>query len=336
MICKNCSKEIPDGAQFCQYCGASQETPQAPALENQQNSGGEPQLPPRMDELEKRTKNRKNLWIVLGVVAFVLLVSGGLFLNWYNAPAQQFSRAMDANDYVAAGSHFFSIPEAENQEAIDRVMGLAGNAYADYNAGNADYESVSAFLNTLSENFGIPKLPVMAVELQHLRESKESFDKASQAENQGDTLSALKAYEAVIPDDANREEAETKAQKMREKYTQELTEQAAALAKNEEYTGAVALLQEGKKVLSENEELDKLIEDYESQADKKATAEVLANAEAKVKDGDYPSAIAALEEISGKADSTVTAKLAQYSVGFYDPYVFALTQLPQYLPYLCS
>ncbi len=73
MYCKNCGKELPDGAKFCRECGAAQ----SEAYTNRNASGF--QAPPYV--MPVYVKKEYNILAILGLVFSFLVCIAGLVLS---------------------------------------------------------------------------------------------------------------------------------------------------------------------------------------------------------------------------------------------------------------
>lgn len=259
-------------------------------------------------------------WKLIGILTTVVLVvilAASIFFSIYNAPIRKFERALNSTDYATAAIYYSdgSLSSVEQANAGKMIDELVAQAVEDYNNNLASYESVTAWLDQISGSFGeLESVNTAKETLSVLKTSKDYFQQAVSAEAQGDTYDAIQLYYRVSGQDSQLETAQQKAAELREKYKSEIIEQAKKLADSGDYAGACAVLQECRSLLADDEDITALIEEYSGENRKGDIADSLKQAEEHAKKGDYLAAINLLKKTDEqyKADSQVTAKLAEY------------------------
>lgn len=315
MICVNCKRELPEGTQFCPFCGAPAQSAGAPAVNCKADPGtggaaGQPSAAPRYVPQNPQSPypqqgpyvqqrpgqapqppaygygtpaapqfvpggapgqppKKKARWVVLGIAAAFLVVTGVVLasvLSWYNAPAQKFDRAMKAEDYAAAGAQLDAMDFYDRLEAVEEFVELANDACWDYNTGGASYEETEDLLNMLYGCCPEPDLKNVLDDLEILRESKADFEAGESAENAGDYPEAILKYGRVVEEDILYDEAQEKSEGIRERYRDEILQKAEELAGKGEYEAAADILLESMDILTEDDEVSDLWEEYQDKA----------------------------------------------------------------------
>lgn len=267
---------------------------------------------PAWDEPQKK-KKRFAPWVVLGCVAVVLIAAGVLFFRWYTQPIQQFDRALQNGDYTWAGDYYSSgsIPAENRPDVKKKVSDVLEKVLSNYNSGTNSLEDTEDLLTSLDDSFHFSETANAIIKLEKMKVSKEAFQAGADYEAKGDLPTAISSYEQVTEDDAQYEDAKTKAEELKSAYKEDILGQAKALAEKEDYSGAVLLLEESSSVLKDDADISNLRTDYQNKADEQAVTTALSEAEKKAKAEDYSAAISALNACS-VTDSRITTKLAEY------------------------
>ncbi len=212
---------------------------------------------------------KRTAWIVFGIVAGILVVAGIALagvLMWYNSPNQVFDRAMEVQDYAAAGAQLDLLRGYERSEAVEQFVTLAEDAYWSYNMDAASYEETEELLSELYDCCPEDEMREILDDLETLYSSKVNFETGELAQADGDYDIAIYHYDLVIMEDSLYDTAQERLEEVQEEYKDEIIKRAKELADKGQYLDACDTLLEGEEVLGADSDIDELWEEYYDKA----------------------------------------------------------------------
>lgn len=244
---------------------------------------------------KKKAKKKSPVkWIVLSVCGAVVVAAGiialVLFLNM-NSPANRIVSALRQGDTQTAATLFSEVDPTGSQFA---KVQQALNDYVDqlmdsYKSGQISASDALEQLQTILK-FNVPyltdKVSKHITELTQQMDVEEIYNKAQQAYEAGNYADAITYYSQIESSSPHYSDAQEKLEQAREKYKQQYLDEAAALAKKDDYVGAIDKLNDALKILKDDKELTDQIATYtDSYVDS-----VLSQADALAKKEDYEGA----------------------------------------------
>lgn len=244
---------------------------------------------------KKKAKKKSPVkWIVLSVCGAVVVAAGiialVLFLNM-NSPANRIVSALRQGDTQTAATLFSEVDPTGSQFA---EVQQALNDYVDqlmdsYKSGQVSASDALEQLQTILK-FNVPyltdKVSKHITELTQQMDVEEIYNKAQQAYEAGNYADAITYYSQIESSSPHYSDAQEKLEQAREKYKQQYLDEAAALAKKDDYVGAIDKLNDALKILKDDKDLTDQIASYtDSYVDS-----VLSQADALAKKEDYEGA----------------------------------------------
>lgn len=244
---------------------------------------------------KKKAKKKSPVkWIVLSVCGAVVVAAGiialVLFLNM-NSPANRIVSALRQGDTQTAATLFSEVdPTGSQYGKVQQAL----NDYVDqlmdsYKSGQVSASDALEQLQTILK-FNVPyltdKVSKHITELTQQMDVEEIYNKAQQAYEAGNYADAITYYSQIESSSPHYSDAQEKLEQAREKYKQQYLDEAAALAKKDDYVGAIDKLNDALKILKDDKELTDQIATYtDSYVDS-----VLSQADALAKKEDYEGA----------------------------------------------
>lgn len=317
MRCNYCGAEIKDGMKFCPACGKElgKETGSAdhgagtifsPKGVKEESLGREPEIviePVKTSEKgikkgkkkeKKESKKGKKLRFVLIFILMIILaigIGGSVFyfkssarnvikqINKGNTTtAQQIYTNRVKNNFIQKNL-FKKLAEEDCESVLDQFRkGKIKFEEADskidaYNILGA--EELSDFLTEKSET------------LNKLNDSMVAYVKAEKLYSAGNYAEAMEAYSMVIEEDDNYDDAQSKLSKCVENYTKEILDETQQVETIEEYEEAIETLTIALKIVDENEDLSKRLNELENGYAALLKSEALSNGTQYIKDGKF-------------------------------------------------
>lgn len=256
-------------------------------------SSPRPSQPTAKQQAAKKKAKKKSpvKWIVLSVCGAVVVAAGiialVLFLNM-NSPANRIVSALRQGDTQTAATLFSEVdPTGSQYGKVQQAL----NDYVDqlmdsYKSGQISASDALEQLQTILK-FNVPyltdKVSKHITELTQQMDVEEIYNKAQQAYEAGNYADAITYYSQIESTSPHYSDAQEKLEQAREKYKQQYLDEAAALAKKDDYVGAIDKLNDALKILKDDKELTDQIASYtDSYVDS-----VLSQADALAKKEDY-------------------------------------------------
>lgn len=281
-------EDLPDFELFDDW--DEDEPDEAPARPAPRKTSSPPTA--KQQAAKKKAKKKSPVkWIVLSVCGAVVVAAGiialVLFLNM-NSPANRIVSALQQGDTQTAATLFSEVDPTGSQFA---KVQQALNDYVDqlmdsYKSGQVSASDALEQLQTILK-FNVPyltdKVSKHITELTQQLDVEEIYNKAQQAYEAGNYADAITYYSQIESTSPHYSDAQEKLEQAREKYKQQYLDEAAALAKKDDYVGAIDKLNDALKILKDDKELTDQIATYtDSYVDS-----VLSQADALAKKEDY-------------------------------------------------
>lgn len=286
--CPKCNAEIRDTDKFCSSCGHTISKP----------------------NVEHKPFYKKKA-VIISVIAVVILIVAGVAISFlYGSEGNRFNKAMNDGNYKDASSILDSADGEEYEEYVAQLHDLLNKTVDEYNAEKIDYESAKSILKDISDNFGQEFITQYNSHLEELHMSKEAFSDAQQSQNSGKPHDAILLYRKVTEADTNYDEAQTQIETCMGKYKTEILAEAQKYESAENYEAAISLLQEANSFIGGDSDIVAQINLYKDAVLIQQAAEIVAEAEEAIENGDYPKAISILNNAT-MTHSLITKKLAE-------------------------
>lgn len=335
-VCPNCGAPLNPESKFCASCGAPVPaepayTPEyaaepaympAYAAEPAYTPGNEENEAPETGYEEAPPKKRKKTGLIVAVVAVIAVIgiAAALFLSWYLSDEQQILRAIESGDYEKAQDILddSEMDEDELEASLSDKIAEIRDAYTN---------NELAYDDAISQLEGILELDVgdtaedceeAILYIQTLNDSRTCFEAAEGFMEDGNYAEAIVQYDLVWEDDPNYDTAAERKDEAIDAYRDEVLEEAADFAADENYTDAVVTIVNALEVLPEDAELMGQLSVYESNLQDQNVDTALELAESYAESGNYEKA---METIANAMDtygstSALTAAYDEY-LGLY-------------------
>lgn len=321
MDCPKCGAKLAPGALFCTKCGA--QFPKSAVQDvdaNQQMTDSQDAAPS-----PKKGKGPQKKVLVIGLVAAVVVlvvVAVAIFLSINLSPEKRLIKALENGDYAAAAdiiSDDISLRSDGTVEDIllERIQGLR----QDYVEKKISYDALTdaiASIRKLRVKAVSDELDELVTFADALEVSRGYYAAGDSLFNDGDFMAAIEQYRLVYESDPDHQSAQDMIQKCIDGHRQNCLDEAAKLAADGDITGAISFLERKLKDLPDDQQILEQIQVYEADLDVQNKTNVLEEAEAHAKDGEYEEAIAVLEKYlrTVLSDTDVEKKLEEYRASF--------------------
>lgn len=262
------------------------------------------------DDRPRKKRSLKWLWIALPIVAAITATVVGIAI-WFNAPMQQLTRALDANDYDTVTQMLPQLSEEELRGMASEMETYAETVIERYNQGESDYTSAYELLDRLRRLFPDSGLDDTVSRIEALKASKDAFREAQTLEKNGEIVGAITQYGLVIPEDNNYETAQTQIEAVKAAYKQQVLDEAQALVDKKDYRGAEAALLNSSDVLGDDADIQAKLEELKQAELDDYVEGLLETAQGFVDEGDFAGAIQLLEDAT-KEDKRLTQQIESY------------------------
>ena len=335
MFCNKCGTEVSENAVKCPNCGADlteiviinesqTEISEDPALEDViQDVVLEDSI--QQDEITEDPNEGKK-WkklLVFFVIFIALAGSGVLAFLWYSSPKQKMKRALEEGDYEAVKEIIKEDREIVNSTSVVEYFSKKiQEIREDYKSKNIDYAQATNDLDSI-QSIQVDGVQAELNEafsyLNRINESRISFDTAESFMEKKDYPNAILQYKKVIEEDENYSQAGARLLQAVNSYREEQMVKAKEKADQEEYQGAVDILQMALTVLPNDAEITQQITLYQADIVTKIKKDTLKSAEEKAQQKQFLEAMRELEQYleSNPSDADVKAARQQY----YDLYI---------------
>lgn len=334
MFCEKCGTELEGTEQFCAVCGNRivvditennvkingnmNVNPQAVnnvALYNDSVSSNtentkRTSIKPKKEK-KKMSKAIKVFLIILSVLLLLVVAAGVLFLLWYTGPEQKIIRALESENYEEAISLYQDNYDGDSEDIGDikkTLLNRLETIKTEFVAGTMEYAVADMELGVI-ERMGISALQEaineVRTEIQALNQSRTAFGIAEALFAEGSYAEALEQYKLVIEEDSNYENAKSKLTQAIEKYREKILKEADDYVQQGSYIEAIAKLQEGLNIVSNDKKLQEQIAIYENENENMLKEQALESASEYAAQNDLKQAITMLSgALERKPDDT--------------------------------
>ena len=328
MFCKHCGAKNDHELKFCNSCGkelgrGSSETKSSPKTKSTSK--------------KKISKVKLILVGILVVVFIAAAIACVLFFKSLNDPQQKIIKSLEKEDYETAVDVY-----KENYKYgdgnIDNLVKALGqrieNLKDEFKNSNIDYAAIKIELETIEE-LDIGELSYElsdAMEyIDKINDSRIAFNTAEELFKKGDYIGAINQYKLVDSEDLNSDNAKSGVSKATDEYRKKVLETANNYADDEDYDKAIKTLEDALEIISSDSEITQRLnvfnankEEQELQQNNEIREQALNEAEEYKNAGDWPNAIAALNDALKELpeDIALIGKIDEYEKS-YGNYVLA-------------
>jgi len=257
------------------------------------------------------------LWLVILIPVVLLLLGGAIWAYvWYNAPAQEFERALAADDYNRITQLLPQLEEEDLNAAAGEMQAYALDLVEKYNRGEAEYNSTYGLVERLQRLFpDVPELSAAVRTMQTLKTSKETFIDAQSADQLNDVNDALRLYGLVAPEDTNYPAAQERIEAITADYKASVLAEADRLAGKEDFLGAQAALLNSTAILGEDPDILAKMEALQDLENETYVLGMLETAAQLAAEEDWIGAVHLLEEAT-REDDRFTQQIEAYTQNY--------------------
>ena len=194
---------------------------------------------------------KKILLAELIAIAVLTLSAVIIFKQGYNI----FKYAYEKGDYFLASKVYaWKTNSEDTMDAINDILQPeADRAYYDYNKSKIGYDDAKEIIDGLNE-VSNNHFEDYNTKIDKLKSSKENFEKGKQLEQSNDYENALAAYQMVVADDTNYNEAQNGISRIKEKVHNDIIAQADKYVSNGNYKEGREYIAKNSGVLSVDEQ----------------------------------------------------------------------------------
>lgn len=266
-----------------------------------------------VEDYEASRPQRGHRWLFVAIPVFLAVVGVAVaIILWWNAPMQRLDRALSAEDYSAVTAAVNSLSESDRREASARLVTYAESALERFNSGEVDFDAAYTLVDRVQRLFPSAGLDAVLAELNALKASKESFASGEQFETDGDLVTAIARYGAVLESDALYEDAQSGIERIRSGYKKEALQKADTLEAEKNFQGAIAALNATHDILGDDADITARIEALQGAEVDAYVNEALEAAAKRADSGDYPGALAVLADSEKRDDQRIQKQISTY------------------------
>lgn len=283
MYCSKCKNEIPDNSEYCAYCGEKLNDFNAEIDEN-------------LFSYERKNKilNTKNITIFTFTICAVIIILSVFTLK---TPVKKIIEAIENNNDVEA--HTIYVEKIKGNDVLEQktyntVTNYIFSLYTQCNNDKMEFEDAVKHLETI-ENIKIEKVNINDYYdmFYNLLVSKEAYKKGIKLSKSYYTLQeAINSFKQVIKEDINYDSALENIANLKIKYKDNALSEADKLLQDGEEKKAYELLQQSKKVIGNDSEINEQMQNIKNKICDKAVNE----ANKLVENKQYRKAIKRLKE----------------------------------------
>lgn len=272
-------------------------------------------------EEDRQKPKKRRVWIWVAVIAVILAAVIGTAVGiyvWYSAPSQQFSRALEADDYSKITQLLPQLEDSEREALASELKEYAAEVVQRYNNGEVEYGTAYDLVDRLQRLFpDALELQAAVEEMKTLKASKETFASALSAETDGDVKNALRLFAEVTETDTNYEAAQAHIAAVKADYKASVLAQAQELADKEDFVGAQTVLAESAAILGDDPDITAKITELQDMEQESYVTSMLETAQTMADEGDLIGA-AKLLEGAEKQDPRFAQQVEAYKQTYKD------------------
>lgn len=232
MLCSKCGTEMPEGSEFCLKCGKK-----VPV------SGVKKNLKP----------------LIFGIIGLFVIAGAILLFMVFNNPLKKFENALANKKYIEA-SKIYEEKLASDEKKVSFVTEMVQSRIkeitAQYLSQKADYSTSITALNNLAKAGLLTDLIIEAkAEINKFNDSETAYKKGLELQTGKYYIEAMAEFKKVISDDRNYNDAQARITTLLKDYKNEVLRNAEAANTSQDYAGAIKIIDEGLKNLSNDPDL---------------------------------------------------------------------------------
>lgn len=246
--CPECSKEISDAVKQCPFCG----------------------YPIKSKVVDWRKtkiiKLSKKQWI-LSIMAICLLVVCFVGIGYFTGNVAKAKKYYNNNSYDSFVLLEKKIQNKEKEKFGNYLEKKVSEIISDFENGRITGEDAINKMENLikySNESMVSNYSDGLSSIKSLKTSRESYEKAKEAENEQDYIAAYNNYAKVIKRDERYSVAQEKLKTLEKQVIESYKSDAEAKASAGDYEGAISCMNSAIKVDGENTELKTLLGQYET------------------------------------------------------------------------
>ena len=257
--CVKCGKALPDGVEVCPECSAAAapEEKEAALFTHMTPDAEVWKTAEPVKERRRAKKSRSAQRTAFFYAAAAVLVIAAAVLIIFGQPASRVARALSRGDIDRALQIYRGTPrlsESEQRsETVDKAIMAAAQAVSrQYAEHEIDADTAAKKLAQLG-SFGSASADMLADTYAAFRElstAQAHIEAADRLFAEQDYLKARDEYLQVLITDANYARAQERAAECLVAYGERVSREAEALMEQNDYPGAIALLEDGDSILA--------------------------------------------------------------------------------------
>ncbi len=257
--CVKCGKTLPDGVEVCPDCNitAESEEKEAALFTHMSPTAEVWKTAEPVKDRRKAKKPRNARRTAFFYAAAAVLVVAAVVLVVFGQPASRIARALHRGEIDSALQIYRNTPRLsgseERSETVDKaIMAAAQSICAQYANHTMDADTAATKLAQLG-SFGEASAAMLADTYAQFRESSTSqthMESADRLYEAGQYLEARAEYLQVLISDGNYASAQEQAAQCLIRYGESVAEAAEQRMQENDYPGAITLLQDGNDILS--------------------------------------------------------------------------------------
>jgi len=331
MICKSCNTEVKEGAIFCACCGskivyentvthdkAAKEVkpvinvnPVKPVA----NAGANPRVQVNqtpvaipMEEKGKKSKASKKRvgWTIFGMIsAGIVGAAASACVMYMTNPYVTWTRILEQESFSSAIDYYMDnredLSETEVTAINENTVSAASDIVDQYKNREIDYAVAVNQLEKMKQVEDLEEdVEKLMSTIEKINISRSDFNTAEKLFSEDKYIEAKEYYDKVVAEDEdNYKEAQEKIATCIEKYREETLAKIESLEKEKKFEEALAVAQNGLKVLKNDEQLLTKSNELSSTIEENDKQELLASVKEKQSAKKYAEAIKELKNYSG-------------------------------------
>lgn len=246
--CPECNKEISDTIKKCPHCGY---------------------------KLAKKKGKKENVYKSLFVIVVILMVAvctgGVVYYTLNHDPVAKYQRLVlkgKKQEAIELYNQKIKNDKEKNDLLIKKQTKELDAIYTDYLNDKSSYDKAIKAINVYKQYDSSKQYSNDIMEkVNRLKKSKEAYVSAEEFEVKGNLVNAIQAYNRVIEDDLNYDDATNKVKTLKNEYKKQLMDDAAIYAKKKQYTKAISSIEKAINYIGSEKELNRLLKTYKKDKD---------------------------------------------------------------------
>lgn len=293
MLCQKCGNELEDSAKFCNICGTMQTSP----VKEEEPSQQTPITPITITQVKSKKQPNKKVILLCGVLGVALLAGIITLVAVLRNPVRRaVSLAEGGNGTRAEELYWDSIYGNENRMASlsEKITNNIEEIKQDYLDKTITQESAAQAIDLYAcfPDQSIQSLVEQGViDLEALSRSAKAYEDGAAYMDSQDYKNAILSLQEVSADAPEHEDAQTLLTDAVESYRQSVLSSAESYAQQEDFSQAIATIDEALLILPEDAKLTEQQKVYQTKNAEQIKQDTIQQAEAAISEGDWVSAI---------------------------------------------